>query len=64
MSVKTSRWFDSYDNVLSLANALVNDCYISTVEDLLRFFEKPWNWEHEWEWFAQHKTMEGFEGAV
>lgn len=61
-ATRTNRWHDSHDNVLSLANALVYDCYLSTCEDLLRYFEKPWNWDREWEWFAEHRTMDGFEG--
>ena len=43
------KWFTDYSNVFELASHLFNEeDYFPEVEDLLRYFEKPWKFQEEW----------------
>ena len=41
-------WFDDFDNVLILARHMVAEGFITTPEELIYFFEKPWTCEPDW----------------
>ena len=41
-------WFADFDNVLILARHMVAEGFITTPEELIYFFEKPWTCEPEW----------------
>jgi hypothetical protein len=57
-------WWTNSDNVLSLANALVDAGIIDNIKCLLYYFSKPWKWDMEWKYLQQHKTLDNFEGEV
>lgn len=45
------KWWESTDNVLLLARQLHDDGEWDTelgIRNILRFFEKPWNYDEEW----------------
>jgi len=46
--LKLSNWWRNYDDVLSLAQWLNDRDAFERVSDLLDYFEKPYNWEKEW----------------
>lgn len=67
MGKQRTDWWVNSDNVLALANELVDAGYLGVsrspdkaCKELLYYFSKPWKWSPEWEWFEKHKTMEGF----
>ena len=43
------KWFESHDNLIELAHWLLVDGWFTYPIDLLRYFEKPWKWEDEWD---------------
>lgn len=49
----TREWFESESSRCGLARWLLDQGMLETGLDVLRFFEKPWNWSHEY----QHYLM-------
>jgi len=43
------KWYDNPENTLHLAEQLVEQDRLQGEREVLRFFEKPWKWEPEWE---------------
>ena len=44
-----SKWWENHNNKIELAGWLIDEGCLVTSQDALRFFEKPWKWEPEWE---------------
>lgn len=42
-------WYEDSSNVIGLATWLDDHSYFSDSQAVLRFFEKPWKWEREFE---------------
>jgi hypothetical protein len=40
-------WYHSHDNLMTVGQHLVDEGGM-TAEELLHFFEKPWNWTEVW----------------
>ena len=54
-------WYDMRNNVLLLAHELSDCGYLATKEDLLYYFEKPWKWTQEWDYYTENNnSMDGF----
>lgn len=52
-------WYETHENLVMLATALDDDCRFNETGDVIRFFEKPWKWEPEWDrWVAAGKPAE------
>lgn len=49
-------WYEDHDNLLGLGTWLVDECEITTCQELLRFFEKPWKWTEEWNSFKAQQA--------
>lgn len=45
----TDYWYASAENVHTLAAWLNDRDEFGSIDDVLRFFEKPWKWAAEWE---------------
>ena len=41
-------WLAHYGNITELARWLVAEGRLTTIEDVLYYFEKPWKWSPEW----------------
>lgn len=41
-------WHQNPDNVIELARHLESTCQISTADDAIDYFEKPWDWTDWW----------------
>ena len=52
------KWFESHDNLIELAHWLLVDGWFTYPIDLLRYFEKPWKWEPEWDKMKAGPTEE------
>lgn len=50
------KWYETYDNVVTLAEWLDMLCEFNETSDVIRFFEKPWKWDREWNLFQQWTT--------
>jgi hypothetical protein len=44
MSDRDPRWFEDYDKVVSTAEQAIEDGALTSANDVLAFFEKPWNY--------------------
>ncbi len=52
------KWHDSRETVLNVAFWAVNECLLTNVDEVLAFFEKPWNYDELWEsWGADPATL-------
>lgn len=47
----SSNWWADPNKVLSFARYLENEHHFNKPIDLLRYFEKPWNWTTEYNQF-------------
>ena len=58
--MRARHWVTSEDEVWELGNDMVSAGIITTLEGLLGYFEKPWRWdlEHEW-WVANGRPDSG-----
>lgn len=55
-------WYDMRNDVLLLAHELSDYGYLPTKKEMLYFFEKPWKWTEEWNYFiANDNSMDGFD---
>ena len=45
----TEKWWENHDNKIKLAGWLIDEGWLRTSQDALRFFEKPWKWDAEWD---------------
>ena len=52
------KWFESHDNLIELAHWLLVDGWFTYPIDLLRYFEKPWKWQPEWDKMKAGPTEE------
>ena len=43
------KWWENHNNKIELAGWLIDEGCLVTSQDALRFFEKPWKWDPEWE---------------
>ena len=43
------KWWEVNDNRIELAVWLIGQGRLNTAPEALRFFEKPWNWDIEWD---------------
>lgn len=44
------KWHETHDNLVGLASWLDSECYaFPDVSNCIRFFEKPWNWDREYD---------------
>lgn len=41
-------WYNNHENLVELATYLNTKGDLSSADDMLYFFEKPWKWENEW----------------
>jgi len=46
-------WWEYHSNLVSLASWLVGVGDLAGPDQVVRFFEKPWNWGEEWERYKQ-----------
>ena len=44
-----SKWWENHNNKIKLAGWLIDEGWLVTSQDALRFFEKPWKWDAEWD---------------
>ena len=44
-----SKWWENHNNKIKLAGWLIDEVCLRTSQDALRFFEKPWKWDAEWD---------------
>lgn len=51
-------WYDDYASVKELANHLVEECWLTTPEEVVRYFEKPWKWTKEYLQYMQFGVVE------
>ena len=47
------QWHEVSDNVLGLATWLDGFCFFANTTDLLRYFDKPWKWQREYELYQR-----------
>ena len=52
------KWWENHDNKIELAGWLIDEGCLVTSQDALRYFEKPWKWEPEWEDMRHSDTGE------
>lgn len=45
-------WWEDHSERLAFANYLADNGYITTIEQALYYFEKPWKWESEHTYWA------------
>ena len=50
--IQARHWTNSEDEVLAFARDMVTVDFITTIENLLDFFEKPWKWDREHAWWV------------
>jgi len=56
---------NSYDNTVAFAHVLVEFGQLNNVEDVLRYFEKPYKWQKEYEdVLTEIETVQGGKGAI
>lgn len=56
-------WYADHDEVVTFARALVDANVITTVDESLYYFEKPWKWTAEHDAWAQcGKPLDGLHG--
>jgi len=46
-SIHRLKWYERHENLVALGHYLVTEKSFNA-EGLLHFFEKPWNYEEEW----------------
>lgn len=46
-----AKWYENQNNVNELAGALNSRCHFINCDEMLSYFEKPWKWTTEWEWY-------------
>ena len=51
-------WHEDQSIVLELANHLVDECWLTTPEEVVRFFEKPWTWTNEYHQYMNFGVVE------
>lgn len=51
-------WHKDRASVLELANHLVDECWLTTPEQVVRFFEKPQKWTKEYLQFQAYGVVE------
>jgi hypothetical protein len=59
-------WISSSDEVTRFARDMVEANYITTIDGLLDYFEKPWHWDREHKWWVAAEwpdTPEAWETA-
>ena len=62
--VKASK-LNSHDNTVAFAHVLVEFGQLNSVEDVLRYFEKPYKWQKEYEdVLIEIETVQGGKGAI
>lgn len=44
----TDAWYTSHTNLVELASFLVDEGELSTPQQVVGFFEKPWHYSDEW----------------
>lgn len=49
MTMTTSPWHDSHDNVVTLARHLYGIGHITAPDEIIDLFEKPWHYQTEWD---------------
>ena len=59
--MRSTIWHEERDKVQTLAHALDDAGMLPTKSDILYFFEKPYKWQAEWNYFSLNDTMEGFQ---
>ena len=43
------KWWEKHDNRIELVHWLYDIRYLKTPADVIRFFEKPWKWDAQWD---------------
>lgn len=43
-----TRWFTSHQSLCELADWMNENGLFSNIDDVLHFFNKPWNYEDQW----------------
>ncbi len=55
-----SNWYNNHENLVELATYLNTKGDLSSADDMLYFFEKPWKWELEWNEYQNIQKEEMF----
>ncbi len=63
---RTPKWYNDTDEIVSFATFLDSESYFESTSHMLRFFEKPWKWNTEYEcWkLLGCETLEEIEDKV
>jgi len=54
--IKAKHWFNDYQNIIELGRLLIEAGKFYTVDDLQEYYEKPWHWSDEWEYFKDNNA--------
>ena len=49
-----TRWYSHEDQVVAFGRDLLAGNVISSTTGLLEYFEKPWHWQPEHDWWETH----------
>jgi len=57
-------WYVSSDTMLTVACILAGECYLSSADDAIRFFEKPWHFQSDMQEIVdEYTSAEKLEGS-